>query len=558
MRANDTNPFLRQFCDRPVRLAAGEQKLRQADLAERLLTELDPSQTYTCQYLGSQITCSPETSPALSVNGREARRDLQLFVEDLSDAADVPAEAAGEPVLTLEEVSRRLNVSTKTVSRWREHGLVGRRFVVDGRKRVGFLQSTVDRFVSRNENRVHRAAQFSQLTDRERDGIVANARRLALDGHSTAEITRQVAAQTGRSVETIRYLLKQFERDHPQAGAFSERSNSVGQRMKREIYQRYRRGESTDVLARRFSRSRTSVYRAISEMRLQHVNELPLDYIHNEEFDRGRSDQEEQQYLGPAPSPETAGRKLRRPANLPTYLASMYEVPLLTRQQEAHLFRKMNYLKYKAAKLRDGLHPDHPSSSAMDRVESLYEQSVAVKNEIIRANLRLVVSIAKRRVGPTGEFFDLVSDGNMSLIRAVEKFDYARGNKFSTYATWAIMKNFARTIPNEHRHQERFRTSADEVFLAAADTRSDPYEQQSAQSQRQSQVAKILGRLDQREQQVIAHRFGLGADQKPRTLREVGALLGVTKERVRQLESRAIGKLRAAAREEKIDIPGVA
>jgi RNA polymerase primary sigma factor/RNA polymerase sigma factor len=359
-------------------------------------------------------------------------------------------------------------------------------------------------------------------------------------------------------VETIRYLLKQFERNHPQAAALSETSNSLGQRMKREIYQRYRRGESTDVLARRFSRSRTSVYRAISEMRLQHINELPLDYIHNEEFDRVRSDQEEQEFLGPALSPEPSARKVRQPTNLPTYLASMYEVPLLTRQQEAHLFRKMNYLKYKAAKLRGGLHPEHPSGSVMDRIESLYERSVAVKNEIIRANLRLVVSIAKRRVGPTGEFFELVSDGNMSLIRAVEKFDYARGNKFSTYATWAIMKNFARTIPNEHRHQERFRTSTDEVFLAAADNRSDPYEEQSAQSQRQSQVARILGRLDHREQQVIAHRFGLGPDQQPRTLREVGALLGVTKERVRQLESRAIVKLRAAAREEKIEIPGVA
>jgi RNA polymerase sigma factor (sigma-70 family) len=73
--------------------------------------------------------------------------------------------------------------------------------------------------------------------------------------------------------------------------------------------------------------------------------------------------------------------------------------------------------------------------------------------------LRLVVSIAKRHVGPVENFFELVSDGNMSLIRAVEKFDYARGNKFSTYASWAIMKNFARTIPDEHRHRDRFRTS---------------------------------------------------------------------------------------------------
>ena len=102
----------------------------------------------------------------------------------------------------------------------------------------------------------------------------------------------------------------------------------------------------------------------------------------------------------------------------------------------------------------------------MDRIENLYEESVATKNQIISANLRLVVSIAKRYVGPAEDFFELVSDGNLSLIRAVEKFDVSRGNRFSTYATWAIMKNFARTIPcrappsGPFQHQSRGECSA--------------------------------------------------------------------------------------------------
>ena len=106
----------------------------------------------------------------------------------------------------------------------------------------------------------------------------------------------------------------------------------------------------------------------------------------------------------------------------------------------------MNFLKYQAAKLRDSLDPAKPKTLILNEIERLQEESLDVKNQIIRANLRLVVSIAKKRVGPSNNFFELVSDGNMSLIRAVEKFDYSRGFKFSTYASWAIMKNFARTI----------------------------------------------------------------------------------------------------------------
>jgi RNA polymerase primary sigma factor len=193
----------------------------------------------------------------------------------------------------------------------------------------------------------------------------------------------------------------------------------------------------------------------------------------------------------------------------------------------------------------------------MDEIESLYDRSVALKNQIVRANLRLVVSIAKRHVGQGDNFFELVSDGNMSLIRAVEKFDFARGNKFSTYASWAIMKNFARTIPDEHRHRDRFRTSHSEMFSSTEEHRTDQYEQESAQYQRESQIGKILERLDEREQKIIISRFGLDHGHEPQTLKEVGAEMGVTKERIRQIEARALDKLRVAAQEEKIEIPGL-
>jgi len=558
MHSDYFNPAIRQLRDQQVRFAPRHKKVQQVNQAERLLGELDPDRTYTYEYVCFRITnYRPESYPDLRLSGREASHDLRLFVEDVSDSADLPADAAGEAVLTVEELARKFNVSTKTISRWRRQGLVSRRFVMDGRKRVGFLQSSVDRFVAENMDRVRRGAHFSQLSAEERALIVDRARRLARAGGCPADVTKRLARKTGRSAETIRYTLRQFDQDHPDLAVFPDNNGPLRADTKRRIYQQYKRGESVEALAKRFCRTRTSIYRIIGEVRAERLLELPLDYIPNEEFGRIiRSQKREAVVLGEPPADESPRKKSRLPSGLPPYLASLYEVPLLSREQEAHLFRKMNYLKYKACQLRENLDSARPKSSLMDQIERLYDEAVATKNQIIRSNLRLVVSIAKRHVGPTENFFELVSDGNMSLMRAVEKFDFARGNKFSTYASWAIMKNFARTIPDEHRHRDRFRTSHADMFSSAEDERTDQFEQEAAQLQREIQVDRILGRLDEREQKIIVRRFGLKRGQEPLTLKEVGAELGVTKERIRQIEARALSKLRKAVEEEKIDFPG--
>jgi RNA polymerase primary sigma factor/RNA polymerase sigma factor len=282
--------------------------------------------------------------------------------------------------------------------------------------------------------------------------------------------------------------------------------------------------------------------------RARQIMELPLEHVPNPQFAAWNCEEAtESAVLGPMPACRGPACKTAAPSGLPPYMASLYEVPLLTREQESHLFRKLNYLKHKSSALREKLDPLQPKEELVTRIEKLCDETVATRNQIICANLRLVVSIAKRHFGPGQNFFELVSDGNVSLMHAVERFDYSLGNRFSTFATFVIVNSFARSIPEGLRYRHRFRNDDGGLFAATADVRSNPQELESVQARRERALNGILRRLNEREREIIVCRFGLRRGHEPKTLKEVGSVLGVSKERVRQIEIRALGKLREAA-----------
>jgi len=306
----------------------------------------------------------------------------------------------------------------------------------------------------------------------------------------------------------------------------------------------------------------------------------------------------------PPPGAEQA-EEARRPVTgdlVRIYLREIGRVPLLTAEDEVELAKAIEAGLFAEEKLHGGF-----ALGGAERADLalLVHEGIRAKQRLIEANLRLVVSIAKRYIGRGLGFLDLIQEGNLGLIRAVEKFDYTKGYKFSTYATWWIRQAITRAIADQARtiripvhmvetinkmarvqrqlHQalgreatpdeiatemglpiervdEIQRIAQEPVSLQAPIGEEDsdlgdfiedadavvPMEA-AAFIMLQDQLEQILDTLGSREQAIIQLRFGL-TDGHPRTLEEVGREFGVTRERIRQIESKTLAKLRHPSR----------
>lgn len=221
---------------------------------------------------------------------------------------------------------------------------------------------------------------------------------------------------------------------------------------------------------------------------------------------------------------------------------------LLSAAQERILFLKFNYARFRMREIQiemDGRRPDLDSAREILRWHAIAD---GFREQIAETNLALVLAMAKRVRIMDGEFADLVSEGNMALMRSVDKFDCGRGFKFSTYACRAILKAFSRHGMKSTKHRQRFPTDFDPDF-----EKSDFLEKRRAEQVADSaeEVRHIMNNnhadLSSVERTVILHRFGIGTTPQspPLTLEQVGQMIGVTKERVRQIQNKALAKLRS-------------
>ncbi|MCH5377679.1 MAG: sigma-70 family RNA polymerase sigma factor [Planctomycetes bacterium] len=276
--------------------------------------------------------------------------------------------------------------------------------------------------------------------------------------------------------------------------------------------------------------------------RAKELLDQEIDFIANREFARRDAKSRILHSADSTPS-ESAGTRL--PKDLPAHLARLCEAKLLTAEQERNLFRKMNYLRVRANVLRSRLDPGTPDAGAIAAIEEALAEASEVRDRIIKANMRLVISIVKKFVTPKHSFDELLSDGIISLMHAVDKFDYDKGFRFSTYAYRAIARNAYRTISDRQREDARFDpVISGELSSIPEEDRTSALDEKEWISMRTTML-QMMERLDRRERFILRGRFALGGHRKVRTFQCLADKLGISKERVRQLEQRAIVKLKA-------------
>ncbi|NLX15199.1 MAG: sigma-70 family RNA polymerase sigma factor [Phycisphaerales bacterium] len=528
-----------------LKLSPARLRLKQLDATEDLVDLLEPDKRYPYEFVCHQITGYRPRGEHVNrvLTGSSLIEDLILLLEELSLSVLVPLTAMPMPCWSTEELAKRLQVSTKTICRWRRRGLPGRKLRYPDRSvRMAFTERSIRRFVVRHQDLVKRGAAFKQLSEKEKEQIVEMARQ-ELSDHRVRlhELSQLISAKMSRAVETIRYTLRRYDQDHPESALFGQDEQPLIDPRMQEIYNASAiDGLPPEAVGRRFGRSVRAIMAIVREVRARLLMAREIAYIHNSEF--CEPDADERILSKPEKSSVGTRKRPNPPADLPPYLQDMYRQPLLEADQERDIFRRYNYLKYKAHRLRCGLDILNADVTLMDRIEALLADAERVKNDILRANLRLVVSIARRHVGQAACFFEVVSDGNLALMRAVEKFDYARGFKFSTYASWAIMRNYARIIPEQMYQSARLVTGMEEVLSATAEQQDETRE--SLVEHARHLIRKGLALLTARERDILVRHYGLRKNEEAMTLEQIGGLLGVTKERVRQIERKALAKLR--------------
>ena len=272
--------------------------------------------------------------------------------------------------------------------------------------------------------------------------------------------------------------------------------------------------------------------------------EREIEFVENPAFSAANS-QRRLEAMRPASLDETAVPANSEPGI--AFVTGMVDAPLLTHDEEVYFFTWMNFLKYRAEQSRQRLNLNDPVESLVDRIELDLDQALAVRNRIVCSNLRLVVAVARKLSVSVDQMAELIGEATVPLIRAVELFDVGLGNRFSTYATWAVRNHMLRCLKRRQSSQDRI-VGHDQFWLdRVPDQRTNPDDDARSAAQRAECVNRLLTTLNERERMVITARYGLDGEPRGQSLQDIADRVGLSKERVRQIALSAIEKLQGIA-----------
>jgi RNA polymerase primary sigma factor len=550
-----------------LRFTPEKKRRKQLDAAEKLVTIIEKDKEYPYEFVCFRITGFQPKSDFESelIKGDELLEDLRIFISKLSGKLARPASEHGQKIYTIEELAKNLGVSTKTIYRWRKQGLVARKYVFDdGIRRFGLLQSVVDEFLAAHPDLAGKAKNFSRLTYQQKQQIIKQAIRLAAGTKlSRYQIIDKISKKTGKCHETIRYTLLNYEKANPGKTIFKKPTGAIEPAQAAEIYRLHKQGTDIKELMKRFDRNKSSIYRIINQRRAKSILAKKIEFVASDEF----LGQDALRLIASSSlaarvaSPESRdqGPEFQVPSpgsSLSEYLHTLRDTQVLNREEEIELFRQYNYLKFLAFQSRVGIKLSRVSGRMISRIESYLAQAEEIKRRIIEANLRLVVNVARKHTLSGANLLDLVSEGNISLMNAVEKFDYSRGFRFSTFASWAIAKDYAHKIPAQF---DRLGKSGKASLANIHREMRTEYAADFAAVERahQSLTQVIKNNLTEHEQYVITNRFGLVGPpirKQTKTLAQIGQELNLSKERIRQIELLALQKLRQSLSPEEFEL----
>ena len=437
---------------------------QQAERAERLHDEITPEAGYPLAYLVYRITgtrseAEREEGDQLLM-GDAVQPDLRWLIDALTRSAPLPRDDGSGPPDTVASLAERLGVSSKTVHRWRERGLRWRWAGSRNRPQLVFPAESVERFRRQRSDHLERARRFAPLSRATRNRMLARARRIAEARAVTPNrVATHLARKHGCAPETVRQLLLQHDRDHPENPIFADRTGPLTPRQKRVIERAHARGIPVQRIARRFKRTRSTIYRALHEQRAARIRRRPLGYHEPSDAPTGRraSDRDPEETKRPP-----------RVDDLPENLRALYGRAAVDAATQRRWLLRYNACKRAAARKRASLDRYDPRAGDLDEIAARIAEADRVRAELFHANLPLVLAVARGHlmaVDPTpAQLLELLEMGHEVLADCLERYDPHQNQSFPQYLRWALMRRFARHDPPEARPRAHARRTGAHVL----------------------------------------------------------------------------------------------